>query len=381
MKTLIKLEENPNINMVGKIYEFIDPTKVYIPILTNLTFRKNDYIYKNNYYSNYISSISGYVSGSKKIYLNNKYIDSLEITNDFKENSHIKRRKKKITNREELIENLKRFYLFDLINKLDSNKSNLIISCVDEEEYTINEFMRLSNNYDEILMTIDFLSKILKIKNITLAIKNTNAKSIKNVKSIIGSFPNIKIVLLPDNYLIGLKTNLCEFLSLKEEDSLLFTTNEIYDLYTTSIKFKDITEKYLTISGDALAKSFLINVKLGTSLNEIIKKYCKIKDKEYDIFLNGYLSGIKVLKKEDIIITKEINTIVINKKNTNCETECINCGACYKICPKDINPKRCFFNKTINSKCIGCGLCNYICPANIDLKRVVKGDMYEEKEN
>lgn len=381
MKTLIKLEENPNINMVGKIYEFIDPTKVYIPILTNLTFRKNDYIYKNNYYSNYISSISGYVSGSKKIYLNNKYIDSLEITNDFKENSHIKRRKKKITNREELIENLKRFYLFDLINKLDSNKSKLIISCVDEEEYTINEFMRLSNNYDEILMTIDFLSKILKIKNITLAIKNTNAKSIKNVKSIIGSFPNIKIVLLPDNYLIGLKTNLCEFLNLKEEDSLLFTTNEIYDLYTTSIKFKDITEKYLTISGDALAKSFLINVKLGTSLNEIIKKYCKVKDKEYDIFLNGYLSGIKVLKKEDIIITKEINTIVINKKNTNCETECINCGACYKICPKDINPKRCFFNKTINSKCIGCGLCNYICPANIDLKRVVKGDMYEEKEN
>ena len=379
MKTLIKLEENPNINMVGKIYEFIDPTKVYIPILTNLTFRKNDYIYKNNYYSNYISSISGYVSGSKKIYLNNKYIDSLEITNDFKENSHIKRRKKKITNREELIENLKRFYLFDLINKLDSNKSNLIISCVDEEEYTINEFMRLSNNYDEILMTIDFLSKILKIKNITLAIKNTNAKSIKNVKSIIGTFPNIKIVLLPDNYLISLKENLCEFLNLKVNDSLVLTTNEIYDLYMTSIKFRDITEKYVTISGDALAKSFLINIKLGTSLTEIMKKHCKIAEKEYNVYVNGYMQGINV-NKEDVIITKEINTIVINKIKEDA-TECINCGACHKICPVNINPKRCFFNKTINSKCIGCGLCNYICPANIDLKKVVKGDMYEEKEN
>ncbi len=380
MKTLIKLEENPNINMVGKIYEFIDPTKIYIPILTNTSFHKNDYVYKNNYYSNYISSISGYVTGSKKVYLNKKLVNALEVTNDFKENSHIKRRKKKITNREELIENLKRFYLLELITKLESNKKNLIISCVDEEEYSINEFTRLSNNYDEILMTIDFLSKILKIKNITLAIKNTNAKSIKNVKSIIGSFPNIKIVLLPDNYLISLKANLCEFLNLKEEDSLLFNTIEIYDIYTTSIKFRDITEKYVTISGDALAKSFLINVKLGTSLNEIIKKYCKIKDKEYNVYVNGYMQGINV-NKEDIIITKEINTIVINKRQNNLTTECINCGACYKICPVSINPKRCFFNKTINSKCIGCGLCNYICPANIDLKKVVKGDMYEEKEN
>ena len=379
MKTLIKLEENSNINMVGKIYEFIDPTKIYIPILINSSFHKNDYIYKNNYFGNYISSISGNVSGSKQIFLNKKFVNALEVTNDFKENSHIKRKKKKITNREELIDNLKRFCLFDLIDKIDDNKSNLIVSCVDEEEYSINEFMRLSNNYDEILMTIDFLGKILKIKNITLAIKNTNAKSIKNVKSIIGSFPNIKIVLLPDNYLIGLKTNLCEFLNLKEDDSLLLTTNEIFDLYMTSIKFRDITEKYVTISGDALTKSFLINVKLGTSLKEIIKKYCKIKVKEYNVYVNGYMQGINV-NKEDIIITKEINTIVINK-NREEATECINCGACYKICPVSINPKRCFFNKVINPKCIGCGLCNYICPANIDLKRVVKGDMYEEKEN
>lgn len=379
MKALIKIDENPNINIVGKIYEFIDPTKIYIPILTNISFHKNDYVYKNNYYSNFISSVSGYVSGSKKVYLNNKFINALEVTNDFKENSHIKRRKKKITNREELIDNLKRFCFFDIIDKVDDNKSNLIISCVDEEEYSINEFMRLSNNYDEILMTIDFLSKILKIKNVSLAIKNTNAKSIKNVKSIIGSFPNIKIVLLPDNYLIGLKTNLCEFLNLKEEDSLVLTTNEIYDLYTTSIKFRDITEKYVTISGDALTKSFLINVKLGTSLTEIIKKYCKIKEKEYNVYVNGFMQGINV-NKEDVIITKEINTIVINK-NREEATECINCGACHKICPVNINPKRCYFNKVINSKCIGCGLCNYICPANIDLKRVAKGNMYEEKEN
>ena len=101
MKTLIKLEENPNINLVGNIYELIDPTNIYIPILTNSTFHKNDYIYKNNYYSNYISSVSGYVSGSKKIYLLDKYVDALQITNDFKENSHIKRRKKKINNRED----------------------------------------------------------------------------------------------------------------------------------------------------------------------------------------------------------------------------------------------------------------------------------------
>ena len=60
------------------------------------------------------------------------------------------------------------------------------------------------------------------------------------------------------------------------------------------------------------------------------------------------------------------------------ETECINCGACKKICPFNINVKNCYFDKMKHKNCIGCGLCNYICPAKINLKKVVWGRKYEK---
>ena len=101
----------------------------------------------------------------------------------------------------------------------------------------------------------------------------------------------------------------------------------------------------MTISGDNLKKSIVINTKIGVSLKELIDNFIEIIDPLYDVYLNGYLKGIKVLNIDEIIITKEINTIVINKKEIEEESECINCG-----------------------------LCNYICPAKIKLKEVIMED-------
>ena len=137
-------------------------------------------------------------------------------------------------------------------------------------------------------------------------------------------------------------------------------------------------ETLVSLSGNALKKSLVANIKIGTSLKEIDLEF---KDSVYDIYLNGYLSGIKYNNLEDIIITKDIHTIVFNKKEEIEETECINCGACLKVCPHNIYVKEHYFKKNKSSKCIGCGLCNYICPARLKLKEVVmSGDNEKEKD-
>ena len=377
MINLISLKNNEHINIVYKINKYNAPEKIYIPIqYLERNVKINEYIFKNTYFKDYVSSISGTISGMEEINYNNKLIKAVVINNDYKENVKTKSKTIKIDNREDLIKRLNK----SLLNKISNLEiiDNLIITSIDEEYYSIKEFMRLSKNYREILDTIDLLTHIFDLNNALLVTKNTNFNSIKNVKSILGTYPNIKITLAPDKYLIGNKDFLCDYLNKDKTKTLVLTVNEIYDIYSI-LNGKDITETLITISGNTLEKSLLLNVRLGTSLNEIINEYIKILDDDYEVFINGPMQGYKILNNKDIIISKEIDYIVINKKEILEEEECINCGACNKICPNHINVKKCYLKKLNHIKCIGCGLCNYICPANIRLKEIVKSDSIEEE--
>ena len=228
---------------------------------------------------------------------------------------------------------------------------------------------------------MELLQRVFTPSKSLIVTKNTNFKSIKNVKSIIGTYPNVKIILTNDSYLIGYPKYLCEYLNINENDTLILKTSEIYNIYNAVIKHKSILNNIITISGDNIQKSLVINTKLGVPLTELIDEFITILDNDYEVFLNGYLKGIKVKKIEDIVITNEIDSIIINKKHTLENTECINCGACQKICPFKINIKKCYFKNLNHKLCIGCGLCNFVCPANIDLRKVVRRDSVEEENN
>lgn len=379
MKNLIKLPDNPNVFIVNKIYDFKDPLYIYIPIVDK-DIKLKKYVYKNNKFGNFIASISGQITSVEKVYFNNLLVNALKITNDFKENMEKKKNIKKPTTKDNLCELLDNYLLCNLKNRILEKKQikNLIISSIDEEIYSAREFSCLANYYSQILEVIDYLLNIFNLNNSLIVTKNTDSKSIKNVKSILGTYPNIKIKLLPDKYLISYEKYLCDYLNLNKEDTLIISVNEIYDLYNIINTGKDITERLITISGDAIEKSKIIKVKLGVSFKEVIEKYINIIEDNYDIYINGYLKGDKINNIDNYIITKDIDAIVINKKEINEEKECINCGACMKICPSKINVLNCYNNQLSHKNCHGCGLCNYICPAKINLKKIVLSDNNEK---
>ena len=84
-------------------------------------------------------------------------------------------------------------------------------------------------------------------------------------------------------------------------------------MYLVLIKRKDIESTIITISGDALEKSLVIKAKLGSSVEDIVKKLIKIKDCDYEVYINGYLKGKKVKKLSEIIVTSDLESVVINK--------------------------------------------------------------------
>ena len=379
MSNLISLKNNDHINIINKINNYYAPDKIYIPIkfLEN-NIKMREYVYKNTYFKNYVCSISGYVNGIENILFDNKKEDCIVIENDYKENINKKNKKIYINSKEELLNLLEQYKLTNLKNKINKidNIQNLIISSIDEEFYSVKEYICLVNNYREILETIDLLIKKFGVKESLLVTKNTDFNSIKNVKSIIGTYPNITITLTPDKYLISHKEFLCKFLNKEEDKTLILTTNDVYKIYNI-LNGKDINSTILTISGNAINKSKIICTKLGVNLRDLINKFIKLQNDDYEIYINGLMQGYKI-NDLDLVIDNNIDYIVINKKEEKVVLDCINCGACNKICPFNINVKKCFDNKLNHKKCIGCGLCNYICPVNIDLKKIVKSDKIEE---
>lgn len=381
MKLLIKLEEEKDVFIVNNVYEFLNPENVYIP-LNNLSLKEKNYFYKDSYLNDFIVSVSGSLAGIEEMLINGKKMKTIKVNNDFKEIKEFRKVKPKIKTIQDLIQVLELNHLDAIKEKIMAlpQIDHLIVSSFDEEIYEMNEFMCLGGNYKEILKLIDDLKKLFSLDSSILAIKNTNAKGIKKVKSISGIYPDLKVMLLPDKYLMSYPINLGDYLNIPLDNTLILTTNEIYEI-NEILKGKSISEKYVTISGNALKKSLIIKTKIGVSLKEIIHNFIKITTSDYVVYENGLLQGSKINEVDKVVITHNTRCIVINKKEEKEETPCINCGACMKICPVNINVKKCYEQNLMSHRCLGCGLCDYICPANLSLKAKVKGGNYEETNN
>ena len=129
----------------------------------------------------------------------------------------------------------------------------------------------------------------------------------------------------------------------------------------------------MTILGNAIKKGSIINAKKYVKVSDIVSKYIKIIDDDYVCIVNGLMTGY-ISNLEDLILTDDIDSIFIMKKNTVKEKECINCGLCYNVCPLKINPVKSLKSKRKNPNCLNCGLCTYICPSFINLRKYLKGD-------
>ena len=189
----------------------------------------------------------------------------------------------------------------------------------------------------------------------------------------IGTYPNIKLTLVNDEYLLERKEFLENKLPIKD-NTLYLSSSELLRLNNYLLD-KDNTTLILTISGSALKESKIIRVKKYTLLKDILDNYFQFNTTIYQVIANGLMQGFLVSDITNFVITDEIYAINIMKYTKNPKYSCINCGKCLETCPVGVNP---LSGKNIE-KCINCGLCSYICPSNINLKEKLKEYLKHER--
>ena len=391
--------KNEELHLESSIRDFLNPKHAFFKIDSGakLMVKDGTYVYKNDIImitsdkKSIHSSISGHVLGIKDMnYIKKGKQPSLVIENDFKENMRIRKSAQKFItkcSKKEFIEAIEDAGMYgssNLIHALSSYEyDNIIINGIDSEPHFGSKYFYLCENVEEILETIDLISDLFEYESATLAIKNVDSTLVTKFMDVIGTYPNIQLRTLADEYPIGIDAYLKR--TIGTEKSLVIDVKKIVDIYNILKKGTPISEKKITISGNAVSPKSVLNVKIGTLLSEAFLSNFDFSSKNVDVYINGLMRG-KLSPTLRYVIDEDIDgVLVMEHDDDNVETECLNCGLCHKSCPVGLNPKYVRDHEgrvkhIYKEGCLECGLCDYVCPANRHLQEYMRSINYEKKE-
>lgn len=391
-----KLPHHKHMSM-NELKSFLNPKDIYLE-QGDSKLLVGDYVYKyqtighkERFNVPIISSVSGTVVDIKDGYI--------KIKNDLLEKTE-----KEIINRD--VSKIKKEEFLDIIEKAgiigmggagfpthmkyktDKNIELLIVNAVECEPYITADYSIMNEKCNELLEGINNIIRINKINNAILSIKKTNVEVIKKFKEIIDKYPKIELRIVRDIYPMGWERTLIKEVTKKEYNilpiELGIVVNNISTIFAINNALKHdipLVERIITITGENVKNPGNVMVKIGTSVNEILKFMGGILDDS--VLINGGpMMGVEINKTD--YIKPQMNCIlVLPKPKEENIINCLRCGKCVSACPANLAPvliKECSNKEELIklqvNKCISCGLCSYICPSRIDLRNIVN----EKKE-
>ena len=401
------------IKVKKEMLEFIKPQKIYIPLenKSGIKYKKlvnvGDYVFKGQVVAMnesidfpIHSSVSGYVVENESNELNTgKKVECIAIENDFKEKYQEKLGSiKEISNysKEEFIELLKTSEITGLGGSdfptflkynTDSKINYLLVNGVECEPYISCDKVVMSKYMEKILEAVDAILEIMKIKKAYIVVKSSNIESQKVINKYINTYPNIKLALMPDMYPAGWERNIVEVVLHKKYDkypvevgAIVSNISTIYAIYEMLKYNTPLTERIITITGTGIRKPSNIKVKIGTKLSEIIENIEGYKDIKKPIFIAGGPMMGSSLPSDNLIVTKDLNCVLVIDDIELTNYPCIKCGKCTNVCPVHLLPVMIMNNignekklkELMPQRCIECGLCSYICPSKIEVREYVR---------
>ena len=391
-----KLPHHKHMSM-NELKSFLNPKDIYLE-QGDSKLLVGDYVYKyqtighkERFNVPIISSVSGTVTDIKDGYI--------KIKNDLLEKTE-----KEIINRD--VSKIKKEEFLDIIEKAgiigmggagfpthmkyktDKNIELLIVNAVECEPYITADYSIMNEKCNELLEGINNIIRINKINNAILAIKKTNVEVIKKFKEIIDKYPKIELRIVRDIYPMGWERTLIKEVTKKEYNilpiELGIIVNNISTIFAINNALKHdipLVERIITITGENVKNPGNVMVKIGTSVNEILKFMGGILDDSV-LISGGPMMGVEINKTD--YIKPQMNCIlVLPKPKEENIINCLRCGKCVSACPANLAPvliKECSNKEELIklqvNKCISCGLCSYICPSRIDLRNIVN----EKKE-
>lgn len=264
----------------------------------------------------------------------------------------------------------------------------LIANACECEPYITADDSLLRTNPEQVLEGMMILRQVLKPLRMVLAVEDNKAEAIAKVKALNKDFPDIEVAVLPTRYPQGAEKQLIQSLTGREVppgklpvsvNCAVFNVSTFAAIYRAVRLGVPLTQRIVTISGEAIAQPQNFIVRIGTPFHDLIEVAGGLHDKTERVISGGPMMGV-AQSDLSVPVIKATNSILCLLKDKNGAAEnpvCLRCGKCVSVCPMRLQPL--YMYRFTNAErveelqrlnvldCIECGSCAFTCPGKLPL--------------
>ena len=269
----------------------------------------------------------------------------------------------------------------------------VIVNAAECEPYLTCDNRLMLDSPDEILKGLEFVLEIFPEAKGVIGIESNKPEAIATMTEH-NKNPKITVMPLKVKYPQGAEKMLIWSVTGREVPlvpalpadvgCIVLNTRTTWQIYKAIAEGKPVTERIVTVTGDAIAEPKNLQVPLGLNVRELIHACGGFKEEPVKVISGGPMMGI-AMRSIDVPVVKGTSGILALTKNLAYlaeESACIRCGKCVEVCPMHLEPAlldhavrlRDYekFEAHLGMNCIECGSCSYICPASRHLAQALK---------
>lgn len=268
----------------------------------------------------------------------------------------------------------------------------IIANCAECEPFITADYRRMLENTQELVSGMRVVLSLFEKAKGYFAVEDNKKDCIEKLRAAVKDEPRMEVKVLQTKYPQGAERQLIYAVTKRaihaanlpaDAGCIVDNVETLISIHYAVVKGRPLTERVVTVSGDAVANPGNFKVLLGTNHKELVEACGGFSTVPQKIISGGPMMGFAMLTI-DTPVTKTSSSILGFTEDAvalNRPSACINCGRCVEICPSRIVPSRLAdygewldedkFTAQNGLECVECGCCSYVCPAKRPLKQSI----------
>jgi electron transport complex protein RnfC len=269
----------------------------------------------------------------------------------------------------------------------------VIANCAECEPYLTSDYRRMLEEPEKLIGGLKVILRLFDGAQGILAVEDNKPDCIALLKQLTKDEKRISVKALKTKYPQGGERTLIYAVTGRKVNSSMLpadvgcvvnNVDTMVAVYRAVVEGKPLTERIVTVTGDAVKDPCNYRVRIGMSYEELLEAAGGYRVQPQKVVCGGPMMGVAMFDLK-VPTTKTSTALLALSEDEAAAMEpgpCINCGRCLEVCPGRVMPSRLAdyaehfdeesFLADNGMECCECGCCSYICPAKRPLTQEIK---------